>query len=80
MDLHIFGIMFVDFPGYFVQSATFDAQVGCSPDAAGIEKNPFSRGEGGPPERKRGISGSEEECGRQPESQHNKTDLRQSYH
>ena len=26
------------------------------------------------------VSGSEEECGRKPESQHNKTDLCQSYH
>jgi hypothetical protein len=30
-------------------------------------QNPFPRGEGGPPERKRGKSGSEEECGQKSE-------------
>ena len=58
MDLYTFGILFVDFSGYFVQSATFDAQVGCSPDAAGIEKIPS------PGEKVARVSGSEEECGR----------------
>ena len=32
----------------------------------------FPRGEGGPPERKRGKSGSEEECGQKSESLHRK--------
>ena len=36
---------------------------------------PFPRGEGGPPERKRGNSGSEEECGRKTQSQYNISDL-----
>ena len=30
---------------------------------AQVRSKPFSRGEGGPPERKRGNSGSVEECG-----------------
>ena len=58
MDLYTFGILFVDFSGCFVQSVTFDAQVGCSPDAAGIEKIPS------PGEKVARVSGSEEECGR----------------
>ena len=58
MDLYTFGILFVDFGGFFVQSVTFDAQVGCSPDAAGIEKIPS------PGEKVARVSGSEEECGR----------------
>ena len=58
MDRHIFGIMFVDFSGYFVQSATFYAQVGCSPDAAGIEKIPS------PMEKVARPSASEELAGR----------------
>ena len=57
MYFHTFGILFVDFSGCFVQSVTFDAQVGCSPDAAGIGKIPSPGGRVAP-------KGSEEECGR----------------
>ncbi len=44
MDLYTFGILFVDFGGFFVQSATFYAQVLPTPQETAPVRSPMTAG------------------------------------
>ena len=44
MDLYTFGILFVEFMGYFVQSATFDARELPTPQEAAPVRSPMTTG------------------------------------
>ena len=77
----IFGTPFVEIFTFCRAGGTAPAgalQIGTRPvqsERSRRLQNPFPRGEGGPPERKRGKSGSDEECGRKAESLYSISDL-----